>query len=333
MTTIVTISNCSASQIVDGQNIRIAGGDLSLEKVDSTALNAELVLRIGESFVLPIEKDSEVGTRGDRSYLFTKSLSKDGAQPQKATTDIEAGMDDVPMSPVETRSASKPDTQLMLQVDMPDTASEAELTQFEKCLVDHKFLMVGVQADADNISKTILEWAGQKTQSLRSYARSNNDSPATSPTRFDQSTHSMAQSLSSGTTIIAETASKLGSSINAGMGSIGSFLGDRIGSKGLFASSSQDSAAVAQTKTAVADGAESIGIVGAGVRDSVKDMAAATGESASAAAQHNYGKDAASLTEHARTTAANVGSTGATVLEQSSAFAHGAQIGKGAVQE
>lgn len=331
---IVLIPDCTISQLVGDETFKIASGALSLEELKSSTLEAELVIKIEEaSFALPIERDAIVGTKGDRSYLVSKKIT--AAKPAAAVSSPGSELKDVPLG---DDSGSRPSVESvsLVQIDMSVSASEADLTKFEKCLVDHGFLMVGTQADADNLSRGFLEWMGIKSKDLRSYTLKNTTAgtPTDQPTSFSSTTHQVSSSTASGSNTLAEAATKVGETINLGMASIGSFIGSKVGTKGIFSGSGEDqSQATKDVKEAFSDGAESVQIVGSGVVDGTKHAAAVASDAASKAIEHNYGQDAVKLKEEAATTLSNVGSVGVTAFEQSSAIMHGAQVGKGAVTE
>lgn len=341
--TAITIERCIASQLVGSETFKIAEGTLSLEQIPegNDALGAPLLLKITDStFALPIERNATVGTRGDRSYLFSKKLSPvpNSSIPESVSSKIEGDLKDVSLESdgYQKEKDNEAETTLLVQIDMPATASEASLTRFEKCLVDHGFLMVGAQADADNLSRAFLEWTGLKSKSLMSYTNQSTSGQATtSPTQFSETTHSMTSNAATGSTTFSEATSKVGETINAGMTSIGSFLGSKIGSKGLFSTGSADTepGMKKDIKEAVEDGAESVAIVGAGVVEGTKHAAGVASEASSQTVEHNYGTDAVKVKEAVGTTMQNVGSVGVTALEQSSMMMHGVQVGKGAVTE
>lgn len=333
---VVQISDCTASQLVGENTFKIASGTLTLENLADHSLGAKLILKIdGSSFALPIEDDAIVGTRGDRAYLFTKKLTvpKTPLSPPAGDSDLK----EVSLGDETTpESSSDKDTTLYVQIDMPSTASEAELTKFEKCLVEHGFLMVGVQAEADNLSRTFLEWTGLKSRDLSSYTlRNTNSGPATrEETKFSTTTHEISSGAASGTTKFAEAATRVGDTINSGMASIGSFIGSKVGTKGLFSGSTEDEGQLKQqTKEAINDGVDSVAIMASSVGQSAQHVGSVISDTTTTAVEHNYGKDAAKIKDEAATVLGNTASVGATAFEQSSAVMHGAQVGKGAVAE
>ncbi|CCG81155.1 protein of unknown function [Taphrina deformans PYCC 5710] len=332
---IVTIEDCTASQIVGSETFKIAHGTLSLEHFSSEPTGAPLLLKIDDkSFALPIERDAIVGTRGDRSYLFSKRLAPAATlTPESISTKVEGDLKEVPL---ESPSAGgKKEDVLLVQIDMPVTASEASLTKFEKSLVDYEFLLVGAQADADNLSRAFMEWTGLKTKDLKSYTAQQTSGDSTkNPAQFSDTTHSLSSGAATGTTTFSEAAANVGQTINAGMASIGSFLGSKIGTKGLFAGATDAEPGVKRdVSEAVSDGVKSIAIAGDGIVQGAKHAGGAVSEASSKVVEHNYGADAKEVKEEVGTTALNVGSVGLTALEQSSMMAHGAQVGKGATSE
>lgn len=332
---VVSIPDCTVSQLVGRETFKIASGALSLEELSSGSLgDAELIVKIDEaSFALPIEKDAIVGTRGDRSYLVSKKLNLPkqdtiASSPGSELKEVSLEEDKKDLPSVETVS--------LVQIDMSISATESDLTKFEKCLVDHGFLLVGTQADADNVSRGFLEWMGVKASDLRSYTLKNTTSgnPTDQPTRFSGTTHQISSSTASGSNTLAEAAIKVGETINSGMVSIGSFIGSKVGTKGLFSSSGEnESETKKHVKEAFSDGFESAQIVGTGLVDGLKHAGAVASEASTKAVQHNYGEDAVKIKEEVGTTLGNVGSVGVTAFEQSSTILHGKQLGKGAVAE
>lgn len=329
---VVVIQGCTASQLVGKETIKLTSGTLSLEEFADDSTDAKLLIKIADSsFALPIEKNAIVGTRGDRSYLFSKKIPA-AIDKQADTT---SNLEEIPIEG-NTKAVEEDVDVLFVQLDMAVTATEDELTKFESCLVRHGFLTVGVQADADNISRSFLEWTGIKTRDLRTCTldKTVSGKATDDPTQFSDTTHNVTSGAASGSAAIANAASKIGDQINAVMEGAGAFLGSKLGTKGIFSGPNDGSSETKKdAKEAFSDGVESIGIVGTGIADGAKHFGAAVSETTSQAVEHNYGADAKKVKEETGTAVNNTASVGLTAFQQSSILMHGAEVGKGAVSE
>lgn len=327
---IVVIEGCTASQLVGQETIELGSGTLTLQDFEDKSSHAKLLIKIADStFALPIEEDAIVGTRGDRSYLFSKKIA-----PAKEPEDDTADLKEVPIEGNKTSPTA--DAVSLVQIDMSPNASEESLTKFEMCLVDHGFLTVGVQADADNLSRSFLEWTGLKTRDLRSFThdRTSSGKSTDDPAEFSETTHKISSGAASGSASFADAATKIGDTIDTAIDNVGSFLGSKIGTKGIFSGPDDDASQVKKdAKEAFSDGVESVAIVGSGIVDGAKHVGSQASQTTSQAVEHNYGADALKITEETGTAVANTASVGVTAMQQSSMMMHGAVLGKGAVSE
>ncbi len=151
----VEIANCSASQLVGSSVFSVAKGILSINSSGGTDVKSPLVLQIGEKFTFPIETGSVVGTKGDRSYVFSRRIALGDAD---SNHDDAADMKEIPLNDGREFEPAQNAT-LFLQVDFTAEASEEQLRKFELPLVEHGFLYVGLPADSDDLTRLVITFA------------------------------------------------------------------------------------------------------------------------------------------------------------------------------
>ncbi|BFZ57344.1 riboflavin kinase [Savitreella phatthalungensis] len=280
------VEGCRASQLAGQQTIPLAEGKLTVRPL--TTLTKALAFQIGDSFAIDVEPNTVVGTKGDRSYLVGKG-------------------------------------ELLVQLDFDAAASEQQLTIFEKIMVEHGYLLAGVQADADNISRGFMEWLAPKTHALTSNTASNTSAPL----RAGEAIHNAGDKAEAGSQVVADGAGKIAGFLQQGAQRVGAYIGDAIGTRGIFGTPEQ----AGTTREAISDGIEAAQIAGTGLKSATTHAANAAHEASLQAADAAGGSEARKLASQGLSTSGNVAkAVGLSVIETSS-MTHGVEVATGAVSD
>lgn len=289
------LKQVKAVQVVGKETLPLAEGALKLEKLERDTR----LLRIGETFVVTLNKDTIAGTTDDGAHVFV----------------VKSDSDD-----------------LIIRIEAAKETTEAELEAFEAALVEAGYMLTGPQADADEIARAIGRLAGQAADSLTGFARSGLGT-VRGNTRFSETTHYVSERSAEGAKVISEQAQKVSSWIGKSVQSFGSLLGDTLGTRGVVdaASDAKEGTAKREVIDASKDVAEAAGIVGTSVSDGIIMVGDAAGKGLDMRADAAHGPEGVKLAREARQTASGAGLAAGTVVKETSTTIHAGQLAKGAV--
>lgn len=283
-TPLAVVAGCHAKQLVGDDTLTLGVGELRIKPFASFA--KALVLTVGDGFALDIEPGTIVGTRGDRSYLISKKTA-DGGAP------------------------------LQVELAFGAEVTEQSLTQFESTLVAHGYLLTGIQADADSLSRSVQEWLAPKADALTADKGSNADG-----VKFSDAAHKTAETAESGSQKVAEGVGAIAGFLQQSAQRVGAFIGEKLGTP----------EQVGPTREALRDGVQATAIATGGIGDAAVHAATSAHEAALQSVDAAAGPEARKMTAHGTATTKNVGSVGALAAIETSALTHGIEAGVGALQ-
>jgi len=298
MTSLVTIPDCSASQLVESSTIPLAFGTLDLLQDDQTRA---LTLKMGD-FAFPLVPNTPVFTHSENALWYFFSIP----------------------------AVSGSYVRVALPEGIAVSGSEEEKLRdrFETILVEYKLLKTGVEAVGDELGAKVKEEARHLGNLIRSQVDSYTDShPATEdPVKLGPTTDSIANKAVSGSATAASYAAAA-----AGMFATATIaLGAKV--VHVFAGSDEDTDLVKGAHDNLTEAGIPVdGVVAAvapvweggksavtGVGEATVGLTSDVGKGVHEVIQHDLGPDSAELASKAAETGSNIGSIAKSVFVDTS---------------
>ncbi|OCH85848.1 hypothetical protein OBBRIDRAFT_739112 [Obba rivulosa] len=314
---LVEIPDAIAAHVLGQSSVVLGEGTLAIVSTQSSSLAAPaqggfedtpiLTLTVG-SAAFPLFRTSTFGTlaNGDyRTYVFTPEIGSEKGgyvcciHYRMATAHTSVGYTSY------------------VQITLPQGVEEAESmlsqlqTRFEQVLVDYGLLKEGVEANADELGKSVRDESAVLAQNVKDSVPPylTQYPPTTSPASFTETGHSVMASSASGTGSLAATAWQLTNAVSTAAGQAGAWVAGR------FVPTTESNTETLQSTANAWD------ITSDGVSAGLSEVRSAAGDAAGKIVENDYGPEAREVLGNAATSAGNVGAVAGAAMEVTSGAA------------
>ena len=201
-------------------------------------------------------------------------------------------------------------------------------------MIEAGYLKEGAPATGDELGRSIAQDSSALSASLKQSTQKHIDSTEGGEAKpFGTLTHEFASQAVDVTNTAATYTGKAAEAINQGAQYIGAQLSGAVASISQSVGATSANSEKSEARKTVEGVGEGLVSAGSGMGAGASSLYNSSTGAAQAEIQHNYGDDAASMSEKSGATARNVGQVGLDALGATSAMVHAVNIGKGAADE